>query len=207
MVPAASALPMTVVASSPSNISGNSVTSSKVSRGASASAFVVAVIAAVLVVIVFPAHLHLTGGDVDVHDELGHERDEPLASVPGVDRCDVVRAVPDRATDDAQRAAIFALDGAADDVLDEVLARSERRQVATRDPHLGQRQCGSGLAIVDAGQVRDVGVGDRPHRRDLVPAWRSVENDPDLADVVERAALRVMRPKIEVAANAMRPAE
>src|SRR3954471_3413677 len=118
MVPAASALPMTVVASSPSNISGNSVTSSKVRRGVSASDVVVAVIAAVLVGIVFPAHLHLTGGDVDVHDELGHERDEALASAAGVDRRDVVGAVPERPAHDAERATIIALDGAADDVLD-----------------------------------------------------------------------------------------
>src|SRR6266496_5241570 len=103
MVPAAIALPMTVVASSPSNISGNSVTTSKVMRGASASAVVVAVIGAVLVVVVFPAHLHFTGGDVDVHDELGQERNEALASVAGVDRCDVVGAVPQRAAHDAQR--------------------------------------------------------------------------------------------------------
>src|SRR3954462_10768033 len=102
---------MTVVASSPSNISGNKVTISKVTRGGSASA-----------IVVFPAHHYFTGGGVDVQDELRNQRDHALAAVGVVDGRDVVGAVPHRAAHDAQRPAVVVLDRAADDVLDEVLA-------------------------------------------------------------------------------------
>src|SRR5689334_24270987 len=103
-MPAAIALPITVVASSPSNISGNSVTSSNVIRAGAASD---------VVVIVIPPHDHFTSGRVDVQHELRDQRDEALAAVRSVDGGDVVGPVPERAAHDAERPAVLALHGAA----------------------------------------------------------------------------------------------
>src|SRR3954468_1550072 len=108
---------MTVVASSPSNMSGNKVTISKVIRGGSASA-----------IVVFPAHQYFTGGGVDVQHELRNQRDHALAGVGVLARRGGVAPVPHRPAPDAQRPAVVVLDRAADDVLDEVLARPGQGQ-------------------------------------------------------------------------------
>src|SRR5688572_31410036 len=99
MTPAAIALPMMVDANSPSNTSGNRVTSSNVMRGRSVSGVVVIVQAV-------DSNLHFTAGRVDSDDEVGDQGDQELATVVVDHGRNVVRAVPQRAAYAAQRTAM-----------------------------------------------------------------------------------------------------
>src|SRR5262245_36718613 len=105
-MPAAIALPMTVVASKPSNISGNNVTSSNVIGGASTS-----VIAVLVPAFVLPPHPHLPSRGVDAQHELRDQRNQPFMTVGVLHLRDVVRAVPDRARHDPERAPVLVLHG------------------------------------------------------------------------------------------------
>ena len=89
------ALPMTVEESSPSNSSGKSVTSSKVSRGGSASG------------IVRPPHAHSASRGVHRQDEVSDHGDESFQPLRVDDRRHVVGAVPEDALDRPERPPLF----------------------------------------------------------------------------------------------------
>ena len=146
-------------ASNPSNISGNSVTSSNVMRGG---------FACVRRRSSSPSsssqRTRIFGRarrrSATNSGPAGSSRSPPSASTTVRTSWAPFQNVPRRRPSGA---AVLVVDGAAEEVLDVVLARLERRQRCARHAHLGQGERGGRIAIVDARETRR-GSRRRPGR-------------------------------------------